>query len=825
MNLTLTNFKHHRNRTFNLPENGLTLLHGTNGAGKSTIFKAICFAFYGKAKRCYSYGTKTCTVQLTSTKLQISITRTRTPNRLLLTYDGNKYEDDAAQGVINGILGVNEAEFEVSSYFVQRKAESIFSMSPSGQLEFLEIVASFDEQYKQIKIQSKEHSKLLESELIKLKAHLILIEKQLDEKTKHLLSYTFPEIFDAIAIKNEHAQLVDCIKTLQVSIKTKRTLLDKTRQLEDANTKAEKEQLKLETELKCREETRDKLGDLKSEDDIQQLVEAVSELRRIHQNLVNIGKSNKLKKEYTEQLTAHNDKIKSQLDLLNGKLIPKDKLEFLVDSVTNYEKVRSVYDKQEQERTILTNEKSQAVLAIAQIKKDILLLVKLKKLKPGVSLTNFIDQKLTELSKTTNELNVKFNIMQCEVLKCPSCSSNLQLINNELCVIPKNLDVNYTNDEINSTQEELDRLVNLMEFLTTQQEKLKSLSINANIEIPKNIIELPSIEHYTENVITLTNQREYINSITKLENEGIPPSIVKLETQYKDLIKGIQKIGKTPTINELDFDIKHRDKEIEEAWRVRGEHGKISREISKLEHTLQRCKIKGNLSVTSDSTDVVCSKDLQIEIYSLEKQEEVLDKKLINMKDSLKLVEKYEIYNYDKIETDKLKDEKVKLCDDIKNLNNRIQGADGIKISAKEAEFVSLEKTINKINSYARTYINHFFDKKMIVNMAVKRFTKSGDPMVNPSIEVYVNYNGDQCEDIEDLSGGEFQLCNIAYLFAVNDMLNSKIMLLDECFSDLYKETDMELAQKLNDLCQDKQVLIISHRTVHGVFKNTMEIY
>src|SRR5437879_11326655 len=126
MNITLTNFKCHISRTFTLPETGINLIHGFNGAGKSTIFKAILFAFYGKAIRPFSHGTKTCKVELSSEKLGSNISRTRSPNRLTVKYKGKMYEDEAAQGVIDGILNVTYDKFRISSYFVQRKGQSLF---------------------------------------------------------------------------------------------------------------------------------------------------------------------------------------------------------------------------------------------------------------------------------------------------------------------------------------------------------------------------------------------------------------------------------------------------------------------------------------------------------------------------------------------------------------------------------------------------------------------------------------------------------------------------------------------------------------------------
>ena len=117
MKIKFKNFRCHKNKSFEIPDSGLVLLSGESGVGKTTILNAISYALYGKLRKPYSHGTNTCQVDLQYRNLDIQ--RSSRPNRLLVTYKGIEYEDDAAEGVIQDAIGMNIKEFMASSYIVQ----------------------------------------------------------------------------------------------------------------------------------------------------------------------------------------------------------------------------------------------------------------------------------------------------------------------------------------------------------------------------------------------------------------------------------------------------------------------------------------------------------------------------------------------------------------------------------------------------------------------------------------------------------------------------------------------------------------------------------
>ena len=105
--ISLTNFKCWDKKTVEIPDNGLTLLSGKSGAGKTTILEAFIFALFGTGSKLPSYGKTNCKVQLTFN--DFDITRTKRPNRLVLKHNKNTYEDDAAQAIPAAVRGPTSA--------------------------------------------------------------------------------------------------------------------------------------------------------------------------------------------------------------------------------------------------------------------------------------------------------------------------------------------------------------------------------------------------------------------------------------------------------------------------------------------------------------------------------------------------------------------------------------------------------------------------------------------------------------------------------------------------------------------------------------------
>ena len=133
MILELVNFRCWRKHVFEFPDSGLILLSGHSGIGKSTILNAIYFALYGQGTKVISFGERKCSVHFVFRGFDI--TRTKGPNRLIVVYQNQAYEDQVAQDIIDTHFGTH---FPLTSYITQKMIDSFLGLTPSGKMEFLE---------------------------------------------------------------------------------------------------------------------------------------------------------------------------------------------------------------------------------------------------------------------------------------------------------------------------------------------------------------------------------------------------------------------------------------------------------------------------------------------------------------------------------------------------------------------------------------------------------------------------------------------------------------------------------------------------------------
>ena len=184
MRIELKNFQCHENSKFDIPEEGLVALTGSSGCGKSTVLSAISYALYGsfpskKSRKPYTHGANTCKVTLRYEKMQLLVTRTSKPNRLLVEYPvgkssssskTKKYEDDEAQSIICKQMGMTYKEFIAGAYIFQRGETSVLSMTPMDQLRFVEVLANATTE--KFKIDLKAKSKEVSEQRIAVEAEL-----------------------------------------------------------------------------------------------------------------------------------------------------------------------------------------------------------------------------------------------------------------------------------------------------------------------------------------------------------------------------------------------------------------------------------------------------------------------------------------------------------------------------------------------------------------------------------------------------------------------------------------------------------------------------
>lgn len=140
MELYLSNFRCYTDKKFIFPQ-GVLLIDGPSGKGKTTILTAIKYALFGKVMQISTYGEKKTSVELIYKDNHI--VRTNVPSRLLVTYKGKTLEDDAAQEHLYKIFG---KQFELTSYMVQKGAVQFFTLSGAEKLKLLEQLSLLGEE-------------------------------------------------------------------------------------------------------------------------------------------------------------------------------------------------------------------------------------------------------------------------------------------------------------------------------------------------------------------------------------------------------------------------------------------------------------------------------------------------------------------------------------------------------------------------------------------------------------------------------------------------------------------------------------------------------
>lgn len=138
--LILKNFRKFTDAVFKFDQQ-LSLISGKSGKGKTTIFMAIMFAFTGDGKKLPTYGKTSCSVTLTVSfpnEDEVTIIRTKRPNRLRVKVSGKVFEDKEAQAVIDELF----PQYYMG-YMSQRtdSNKSFILMTPNDKMRYIEKMA------------------------------------------------------------------------------------------------------------------------------------------------------------------------------------------------------------------------------------------------------------------------------------------------------------------------------------------------------------------------------------------------------------------------------------------------------------------------------------------------------------------------------------------------------------------------------------------------------------------------------------------------------------------------------------------------------------
>jgi len=155
-----------------------------------------------------------------------------------------------------------------------------------------------------------------------------------------------------------------------------------------------------------------------------------------------------------------------------------------------------------------------------------------------------------------------------------------------------------------------------------------------------------------------------------------------------------------------------------------------------------------------------------------------------------------------------------------KDKETRLEMISAIIEKCNASKMSSMNTILNVINHRASVHLNHFFPSHHGISIALRNefTTKSGSKRNKMSVQI--GYKGCVYDSFSDLSDGEQQRVELAYLLAVNEIVSSNILLLDECLNNIDPSTHVEVTEYLREYASahGKTILVTSHEAVEGLF-------
>lgn len=786
--LKLQNFRCHENRKMNVPDTGIVLLNAASGVGKTSLLHSLYYCITGaKIKNISTFGKKSTTVEVVIDNLKI--VRTKNPNKLFVFKGDKIYEDKEGQVIIDEKFG---KEFETVSYIDQCDKNSFIFLSPADKMEFLENLLLKEYDIDSIKDRlTKEISKTKE-ECVNESSKISTIKDIM--KTMAKAEQNELDI-GKIAINSKNFQKIHekITNNLEVSKKNLKISTTKVRKLEEDLVVfiKSKERIKtIETILEDLKSQKKSIGF----NDVDQGLKKIKYLNQIKINYKKYEdyeeKTQKLE-EQRKKLEENTIKTKKNIDLLNIELTQIDPsiqkklvdLKKTLDSYNNMEKIEGRLKE-------LGDEVTEEFLE---------------------ELKNSILKQKEEMTTIKQELDTAEQALKC--YKCPKCESSLKLEND--CLIMSGLSLTTKEHvlEISNRLKTQKRECDKLEKKYIESQKAFSLQEELNKEYYIHYDYIESIGYLDinrENVLRelkkceeqLKRESELKQSIKNLENDS-------LNKQYLKDIGILEAIVSSFNLS-LDEKVSKEDylKAVEE-------YAIVKESLTRLENILK--------NIAKHSKDLEDLQNVKIEDKDYNSLIEAEKVKIVTYTSK---VGEYEenIVNLNRWKTVNDNNDRYNtfICDiDLSNIryqkmDERLKALWKLRDHIKNAERKAVLDFVDSLNIQANLYIEEFFpDQDIIVNLKTTMETKAGKEKIALNFEV--EYRG-TVGDLSFLSGGERDRVNLAYTLALSELVNSRLLLIDEATSSLDQETMNNVVETMKEKYKGKLILCICHNAELGMF-------
>lgn len=865
INLTMSAFGPYKDKVnidfTKLGSNGIFLITGDTGAGKTTIFDGISFALFGESSGSHRESTTLRSkfansdletfVSLTFSHKGKEYTITRNPSYLVPKKRGEgfttkpsdvtlKYDNNIITGInlvnekIIDILGINAKQFKQISMLAQGEfLKILFANSDERKNIFRKIFNTdiFDlitnkllEKYKN----NKEEVENLKTEFITnvsnviLKDNTISIDKSTltPESIEEIITILEQELIDNNTNNEEidkllnskdleYKQLENNIKTTEennsrikqynILLQEESTLKNQEKEIKDKNEIIKKNNQILRI-VKPIEINIDKLN--KDITDTETKISSITKMIEQHQEKIELIKEKEIKLKELKPLTDDYNNLKLEEEKLN-------------DTTNNISEILSYYqNKQTLEDSYNTKYEEYKRLDLEYKEEDDkyfrnqagLLASKLKKDNPCpvCGSTNHPNiAKIENAVLTKEELDLKKEQVEEQLKKVNAIKQNITSVNSKLELLNKKINCN-NEDDVKKLKENTTKKQN---EITNKKKEIIDKFNNIYNYINNSNIDIDSL-----NLIDFINNFNKDNNILKEEYESNKNLHKEYSNNLKELNKKLDKENNllNETINELGFKTKE---EYQNNILSEDDILVLETEIKKYENnkTTNQTKIK-ELSKLITSNEVI---DLTKERSKLND----LSTELQKLKEEKQNT--FSIYNNNLKIKNKLEKTKEKLNKYLKkySIYEDLYKLSSGNITGKRK--VSFEQYVQA------TYFDMVLHEANIrfQNMTDGRYRllrkESADSLSSKfalDLDVYDEYNGSK-RDVKSLSGGESFKASLSLALGLSDVIqnysggiNVDALFIDEGFGSLDQESREQAINTLNILSNGNKLIgIISH--------------
>ena len=784
MQLRLTNFRCWEDKALTIPEKGICLLSGRSGRGKSTILNSIVYTITGKGKNISTFQKKSTTVQLEIDGLLI--TRQRGPNRLIVKKGDAQYEDDAAQSIIDSIFG---AEFCNTSYIDQDNTNSFVFLSPSEKIEFLEKLLLARYNIDEMKDRVKDN-------ISKTKLEHAATDSKLTTLSDMLRKMTYTNQED-VFIETNRLTSQNCGKLLE-KIRGNIDITEKNEKSVSTKIKKwENERIAQARLTETRQALKVKLDDVDEQlstcDDPEILRGDIVALEKrkndyhTHQSYV---KRRELEKSYNER-AEHNTKEKEQY-LSQIRDLPT--IDMIKKSISQLESIQRIMDTLIDLEDKIASPPDESALVNETAERD------------------KIKERMALCQKTIADQNLYY--------PCPSCKNVLQFDKDKLVMGSVRKIEN-----VGDLKREVKELSQRLEEVNTRIDKLKAEKVlfdkneaeyNQLFDRLDELLKLPTGEVIEQEMVDekLASMNEM-----KAKYESVQQSIREIDSDrfLLQLKKELELLPQAPT-GGVSEDIP-TEKEYPILLETLASKKEMAERVRSLTQKRKQLTQSWEELPVPEKTD----EELAELLAQNREKVETYRKKAEQYRAHLQRIEKWEIIERDntayqeiQVKITETEEKKVAMMDRLRCLVK-------LRDHIKQAEQQSLAEFIDALNRHAAIYIEDFFpDDDITVELKTVQEGKStGKEKVTLHFDVqYRDMNG----DLSFLSGGEKDRVNLAFTLAFSELVENRILLLDECISSLDAETSNVVLGQLKEKYKGKLVIVVSHQANLGFFDDIINL-